>query len=510
MPDLHVTTARFFTRSSRLSRTWLVGAFVGLLFFVSHAKAEDQSLAPATLKAVKRSTVYLRVTFDDESTAEGSGFFAGQDNMILTNAHVVGMKKNDGKFPQRIDVVVNSGQEDERSYLGQVVGADSDLDLAVVRVEGDQLPPPLKVVAGRNLEETQTVYIFGFPLGRDLGKDITVSKSSISSLRKNDAGVLERIQVNGGMHPGNSGGPVVDAKGQVVGAAVAAVRNTQLHFAVPGDSIRDFLDGRIASISVGKPRQSEGKLTAVIRVRLSDPLKRIHSVSIDYWLGARGKPRPSSVTLPDAVKGDTPRRSLPLKIADGVAEGKWTIPLPAAGQVLWAQPCYTTESHEKRWATAVILRPAPPEDDAAELPANPAKNTVGEDERAAAVEKDLKTLEGTWKLVRREVSGGLEDVDDLKLAVVIEDGKMIWTKAEKDTGLKASIDLDATAAPRTIDIELIGPRLLGEQRLGVYKIQGDKLELCWNKADDKRPKKFTTRLSVGCGTVLETYRRVPD
>jgi S1-C subfamily serine protease len=239
-PDCRATTnvkASFSKPMLCSRRRFSLGICIGAgVFFLSTwARADDQQLASATLKAVKQSTVYLRVTFGDKNKAEGSGFFAGGPNMVVTNAHVVGMLKDDTNFPERIDVVVNSGEKDERSYLGQVVGVDPELDLAVLRVEGNDLPPALKVVSGRHLEETQAVFIFGFPLGRDLGKHITVSKSSISSLRKSEAGVLERLQVNGGMHPGNSGGPVVDARGQVVGVAVSGVRNTQIHLAISGD-----------------------------------------------------------------------------------------------------------------------------------------------------------------------------------------------------------------------------------------------------------------------------------
>jgi uncharacterized protein (TIGR03067 family) len=490
---------------------WFLGVLAGLLSLTSGARADEQQLASATLKAVKQSTVYLKVNLGDNRRIQGSGFFTGEPNLVLTNAHVIGMGKDQSDFPDRIDVVVNSGQEDERSYLGEVVGVDPELDLAVVRVvSNDKLAPPLTVVSGRDLEETQTVFIFGFPLGRDLGKQITVSKSSISSLRKDESGVLERIQVNGGMHPGNSGGPVVDAKGQVVGVAVAVVRNTQLHLAVPGDRVQDFLGGRVASVWIGKPRQQGAKLMADVRVRLIDPMDRVTSVSLDYWLGPNGKSRPPSSISALPVKGDSPRQTLSLGLAEGVAEGKWTIPLPGEGQVIWAQPRFLTKSGEKRWAQATIIRPAPPEPGGAEAAASGATNAVDKEKREAAAEKELKTIEGNWKLVRREVSGSLEDVDDLKLAVVIEDAKMTWTKDGKDTGLSASVELDPTATPAAIDLEFTGAKLLGEQRLGIYRLDGDKLILCWNKAEDRRPKKFTTRLSVGCGTVHETYLRIPD
>ena len=500
------------TRGSFNTRgLWIARPLIGLISLASAARADDQQLASATLKAVKESTVYLAVTFAGNRMVQGSGFFAGEANMVLTNAHVIGMGRDHGDFPERIDVVVNSGQEDERSYLGEVAGVDPELDLAMLRVvSNDKLPPPLKVASGGDVEETQTVFIFGFPLGRELGKQISVSRSSVSSLRRNDSGVLERIQVNGGMHPGNSGGPVVDGKGRVVGVAVAVVKNTQLHLAIPGDCVREFLGGRIASVSIGKPRQQGAKLIAIVRVRLLDPMNQIRSVSLDYWLGPRGKARPPGLVAPVPVEGESPRESLSLHVGEGVAEGKWTIPLPGDGQVIWVQPHFLTRSGEQRWAQATVVRPAPPDPGDAESAAGGRINAVDEEKREAAAQKQLKMIEGNWKLVRREVSGSLEDVDDLKLAVVIEDARMTWTRDGKDIGMIASIELDPTAAPAAIDLEFVGPQLLGEQRLGIYLFDGDKLTFCWNKAEDRRPKKFTTRLSLGCGTIHETYVRIPD
>src|SRR5947208_1604732 len=82
------------------------------------------------------------------------------------------------------------------------------------------------LVPGEELKETQTVYVFGFPFGESLGKNITVSTTSVSSLRKNEFDRVSKIQVNGGMNPGNSGGPVIDATGRVVGVAVSGILGT--------------------------------------------------------------------------------------------------------------------------------------------------------------------------------------------------------------------------------------------------------------------------------------------
>ena len=164
------------------------------------------------------------------------------------------MLRLDAPPPAQVDVVAHSGEPEELKLTGEVVAVDRTNDLAVLRVPADaNLPKPLAVDATASLAETQKVYIFGFPLGQELGKNITVSESSISSLRRNEAGEMHQIQVNGGMHPGNSGGPVTDARGVVIGVSVAGIRGTQINFAIPGDYVRRLLDGDIGGTEPGAP-----------------------------------------------------------------------------------------------------------------------------------------------------------------------------------------------------------------------------------------------------------------
>src|SRR5262249_56882230 len=110
---------------------------------------------------------------------------------------------------------------------------------------------------------------------------ITISTSSVASLRKDAEGNLAKLQVNGGMHRGNSGGPVVDGRGRVVGVAVSIVENTQLHFAIPGEIATKLLRGRIASITVGSSTRRQGKIAVPIALQTLDPLRRIAKLPLD-------------------------------------------------------------------------------------------------------------------------------------------------------------------------------------------------------------------------------------
>ncbi len=306
----------------------------------SPAFADGKGLDPAALKRVKDSTVYLQVTLPDGSVVQGTGFVIGSP-LILTNAHVLGMLDADSRPPQKISVVFRSGEADSRTVGAIVRGVDRESDLGVIRVDPKDLPPALKLASTKDLAETQDVFIFGFPLGKELGNNITVSRSSVSSLRKKD-GNLNQIQVNGGMHPGNSGGPVTDAQGNVLGVAVSGYKGTQIQFAIPSGKIPYFLNGRMNTINVLTPPRREGKdIKLGLHLDLIDPLNKIKKVTVECWNGSPGQRRPNSNTEPAALPGDSPKQIVELAYDQkkGTADGVASLPpLTDGKQVYWFRP----------------------------------------------------------------------------------------------------------------------------------------------------------------------------
>src|SRR5262249_38855682 len=156
-----------------------------------------------------------------------------------------------------------------------------------------KMPVPLPIVPSRNLRETQRVFVIGFPLADAIGKNVTVSTSSVSSLRKNPGGGLDQVQVNGGMQPGNSGGPVVDSAGSVVGIAVSVVRGTQITFAIPCEKVFEFIAGRVVSAKAGEAMPAASRLHVGVSLTISDPLKNIQKVELQWWQGRPGANRPA-------------------------------------------------------------------------------------------------------------------------------------------------------------------------------------------------------------------------
>lgn len=210
--------------------------------------------APAdAIRRVKASTVYIRV-HSARGLSSGTGFFAGKEGYVVTNSHVVGFEPGQVDVPRRVEVFLDSGETTQRKFDApkvRLVALDVENDLALLWVDGrgeaKPLPQPLAFGRSAALVETQDVFIFGYPLGENLGLNISVNKSTVSSLRKDKAGEVEVVQVAGGMHPGNSGGPVTDKSGAVVGVSVAVILGTQINFAIPAEVTDKFVREQIAS-----------------------------------------------------------------------------------------------------------------------------------------------------------------------------------------------------------------------------------------------------------------------
>jgi predicted Zn finger-like uncharacterized protein len=333
------------------------------------AKAE---LDPEVVQKVKGATVYLRVTMPDGNIAQGSGFFGAvpaqaERNIILTNAHVVGMLWPDSGKPKSIEAVRNKGTQEEKKFAAELLGLDRSSDLAVLRVSGNDTPPPLEVKSAGSLRETQRVWVAGFPFGERPGREISLSDSSVSSLRRDDNGMLTRLQVNGGMERGNSGGPVVDAYGNVIGVSVSILGGTKLNFAVPGDSVRKMIHGRIAGLTLGQPFVKDGQIRVPATLRLIDPLKRIHSPALEVWTGEPSKrSRPPETAQPATQSGDSPHDRQSLVLRGEEAQAEIALPPLPPGKVYWIQPQWLGTENKPHWASAhsydlaapVELRPA--------------------------------------------------------------------------------------------------------------------------------------------------------
>ena len=312
-----------------------LAAFAGaLLLALPGTAAAQASLTAEQVQKLRAATVYVKVT-RGLGGGVGSGFVVrvdGETAYIVTNAHVLDPTKGETPLPTLVQVVFDSGTPKERSAPGIILASDPLRDLAVLKVNSVKDPPtPIDVTDPPKLLETMPVFVCGFPFGDDYTKqknpEISIGPASVSSIRTDGAGRVLKVQLNGALNPGNSGGPAVTADGKLVGVVVSKVptdRGTGVGFAIPQHEVEAMLRGRPGAMAL-VPANAEHTL----EVRLIDPLKAITEAVAYVRPKDDDPPKPEAVVMTGATK-------VPLTIAAGVAMA--TVPNPAPGtRALWVQ-----------------------------------------------------------------------------------------------------------------------------------------------------------------------------
>ena len=173
-----------------------------------------------------------------EGAASGSGFILTADGYVVTNYHVI-------EGASSVDVVMHGGEE----YPAEVVGYDSSNDLAVLKIDGTDLPAAtlgssddliigdMVVAIGNPLGELTATQTVGYVSGKD--RDVTT-----------DGTIISMIQTDAAINPGNSGGPLFNMKGEVVGITTAKYSGTTtsgasiegIGFAIPIDDVLSIIN----------------------------------------------------------------------------------------------------------------------------------------------------------------------------------------------------------------------------------------------------------------------------
>jgi serine protease Do len=174
----------------------------------------------------------------------GSGVIVSSDGLVVTNNHVVGEADQ-----------IKVKMADRREFEAELVGADRDTDIAVIRLKGKGDFPAAELGNSEILEVGQWVIAIGNPFGLDQ----TVTAGIVSAKGRDNVGVAayeDFIQTDAAINPGNSGGPLIDLNGRVVGINTAIASKTGgyqgVGFAVPIDMARGVMEDLVAHGEVSR------------------------------------------------------------------------------------------------------------------------------------------------------------------------------------------------------------------------------------------------------------------
>ena len=208
----------------------------------SKDKSGGDLVATGVLARGKRCVALVEARAGDE-VGFGSAFCIDASGVFVTVAHVVApvLKSNSGTLRLVL--------EGDKVVAAKVVRTDTELDLAVINLESgvDVALNRLELGTSLGLLETTSVTAFGYPLGtmvpHEPGKypSVSVNDGRITALTQGEGG-LSLIQLDAALNPGNSGGPVLDRDGKVIGVVAAGIRGASgLNYAIPVDRLTRFL-----------------------------------------------------------------------------------------------------------------------------------------------------------------------------------------------------------------------------------------------------------------------------
>ncbi len=194
--------------------------------------------SPAVVKVVS--------TISSNEKASGSGVIISEDGYIITNNHVV-------EGQRRLQVIYADGSYHD----AEMIGTDPFADIAVIRVR-DAVPGVADLGDSDALQPGETVIAIGSPLG-EFQNSVTVGV--VSALNRSVDRMEGLIQTDAAINHGNSGGPLINVQGQVIGINTLVVRGDQgsfdvaqgLGFAVPSNIVREVTDALISNGDVERP-----------------------------------------------------------------------------------------------------------------------------------------------------------------------------------------------------------------------------------------------------------------
>ncbi|WP_104741860.1 Do family serine endopeptidase [Helicobacter ailurogastricus] len=264
--------------------------------------------------------LYNSVPKDRVERALGSGVIISKDGYIVTNNHVI-----DGA--DKISVTIPGSNKE---YVATLVGKDADSDLAVIKINKDDLPT-IQFADSNDLLVGDLVFAIGNPFG--VGE--TVTQGIVSALNKTSIGINNYenfIQTDAAINPGNSGGALIDSRGGLVGINTAILSRTGgnhgVGFAIPSNTVkhiaiqliktgtihRGYLGVGIQDVSSELQSSYNGQEGAiVINIEKDSPAKKAGLMIWDLIMQVNGKKVKNSAELRNLIGSMAPNQRVTIK-----------------------------------------------------------------------------------------------------------------------------------------------------------------------------------------------------
>ena len=289
----------------------------------------DETTVADTVYSKASSSVVCITSYDYDgdyitsADGEGSGIILSKDGYIATNSHVVNDSKKTG-------VLVSTN--DDKQYLGTIIGIDKKTDLAVIKIDAKDLSPA-EFADSDTIKIGQLSFALGNPGGSEFANSLT--KGAVSAVDRvlSGSGYIKYIQTDAAINPGNSGGALLNEFGQVIGMNTAKLVATDyegMGFAIPSNTVMQIInkiikygyvndrgtigiEGKTCTLYMSKVNNvPQGML--VTKIDNNGPAASTELKSNDIITEINGIKVTSSVDLIDELKKYKPDDTVTLKV----------------------------------------------------------------------------------------------------------------------------------------------------------------------------------------------------
>ncbi len=232
---------------------------------------------------------YYGYTMQSTGTATGSGVIISEDGYILTNNHVVNTSSNSSFYQvSEANKITVKLYNDETEYEAKIVGKDEATDLAVIKIDKNNLP-----AATLGNSDSLKVGEFSMAIGSPLGMESTVTAGIISATSRtitSDGRNYTVVQTDAAINSGNSGGALVNSKGEVIGINTLKLSGSGVEgigFAIPINSTKPIYEQLISDGKVKRPYIGiSGRDVDAATAKKYELVEGVYIVSVEQFTSA--------------------------------------------------------------------------------------------------------------------------------------------------------------------------------------------------------------------------------